>query len=261
MPHLLILAQPVPPRSLEILGDLMEERVVQTPYGSAGPFARRQCSACQTDVWILPYFGSPTRTDPRATLWAAKALGVQRILAVEGMVGLEHDLTRGDIVLPIDYIDWTKHQPATFFEKTGAGYISQKPPFCPDISAAIREHLPAARPVIYLGDEGPRHETAAEARMFRQWGAQARGLNLVPETYLAKELELCFAAIGLITAHGADRERAYGKGEVRRATRDVLQALPAIFAALPDPPQCGCNHLQDSARQRGVLPSDWRDWK
>jgi 5'-methylthioadenosine phosphorylase len=261
MPHLLILAQPIPPRSLEALGDLTEERTVVTPFGEVGPLARRRCDTCHTDVWILPYFGSPTRTDPRATIWAAKALDVQRILAVEGMVGLQHDLTRGDIVLPIDYIDWTKHQPTTFFEQTGAGYISQKPPFCPDISAAIRAQLPSARPVLYLGDEGPRHETAAEARMFQQWGAQVRGLNLVPETYLAKEMELCFAAIGLITAHGADRERAYGKGEVRRATREVLEALPAIFAALPDPPQCGCNHLQDSARQRGVLPDDWREWK
>lgn len=258
MPHLLILALPVPPRSLETLGTLVEERTVQTPFGRVGPLARRHDA--KAGVWILPYFGSPTRTDPRATLWAAKDLGVQRILAIEGMVGLSHDLTRGDIVLPIDFIDWTKHQPTTFFEKTGAGYISQKPPFCPNISAAIRQQLPQARPVVYLGDEGPRHETAAEARMFQQWGAHVRGINLVPETYLAKELELCFAAIGLITAHGADRERAYGKGEVRRATREVLDALPDIFASLPDPPTCGCNHLQDSARQRGVLTDDWREW-
>jgi 5'-methylthioadenosine phosphorylase len=244
-----------------MLGDFIEERRVQTPYGNAVPLARRYCHVCDEDIWILPYFGSPTRTDPRATLWAAKSLGVQRILAVEGVVGLEHDLTRGDIVIPSDYIDWTKHQPSTFFETTGAGYISQKPPFCPDISATIREYLPAARPVVYLGDEGPRHETAAEARMFQQWGAHVRGLNLVPETYLAKELELCFAAIGLITAHGADRERVRGKGELRRATRQVLDALPGIFAALPHPPTCGCNHLQDSARQRGVLSDDWRQWK
>ena len=261
MPHLLILALPIPPRSLEMLGELGEERSIDTPFGKTGPLARRQCTVCQEDVWVLPYFGAPTRTDPRATLWAAKELGVQRILAVEGMVGLAHDLTRGDIVLPSDYIDWTKHQPTTFFEKKGAGYISQKPPFCPDISASIRTNLPQARPVIYLGDEGPRHETAAEARMFQQWGAQVRGLNLVPETYLAKEMELCFAAIGLVVAHGADREQAQGEEKVRAATREILTALPSIFAALPDPPTCGCNHLQDSARQRGVLPSDWREWK
>ncbi len=259
MPHLLILAQPAPPPALALLGTLTEERFVQTPFGDAGPLARRQSSL--SDMWILPYFGAPTRTDPRATIWAAKTLGVQRILVVEGMVGLAHDLTRGDIVLPSDYIDWTKHQPATFFEKTGAGYISQKPPFCPDISAAIREQFPDIRPVIYLGGEGPRHETAAEARMFRQWGAHVRGLNIVPETYLAKELELCFAAIGVIAAHGADRERAYGKGALRQATRRVLQALPAIFNALPQPPTCGCNHLQDNARQHGVLPNNWKKWQ
>ncbi len=261
MPHLLILAMPVPPMALEVLGAIVEERVVDTPYGVVGPLARRSCSTCGTDLWILPYFGSPTRTDPRATIWAAKDLGVQRVLAMESMVGLDHALTRGDIVLPTDYIDWTKHQPTTFFERIGAGYISQKPPFCPDISAAIRANLNVARPVVYLGDEGPRHETAAEARMFLKWGAHVRGLNLVPETYLAKELELCFAAVGIVTAHGADRERAHGKGAVRIATRQVLDALPHIFARLSAPPTCGCNHLQDGARRRGVLSENWKDWQ
>ncbi|HID34401.1 MAG TPA: hypothetical protein EYP25_07505, partial [Anaerolineae bacterium] len=77
MPHLLILALPVPPRSLETLGALIDARTVQTPFGLVGPLARRH--AASASVWILPYFGSPTRTDPRATLWAAKDLGVQRI--------------------------------------------------------------------------------------------------------------------------------------------------------------------------------------
>ena len=259
MPHLLILAQPLPPRSLENLGEFAEERVVNTPFGEVGPFALRRAHG-QADVWILPYFGSPTRTDPRATLWAAKDLGVQRILAWEAMIGLDHGLDRGDIVLPGDYIDWTKHQPTTFFERLGAGYIQQVPPFCPDISAAIARHLPAARPVIYLGDEGPRRESAAEARMFQRWGAHVRGLNLVPETYLAKELELCFAAIGVVVNVGADRARPQPEGEVRDAGRTILAALPAIFASLPDPPTCGCDHLQAGARRRGALPEDWREW-
>lgn len=259
MPHLLILAQPVPPRALEDLGSLHTSRTVATPFGQAGPFARRQL-ATGPDLWILPYFGGPARTDPRATLWAAKDLGVQRILAWDSVIALSHNLGRGDIVLPDDYIDWTKHQPSTLFESTGAGYIQQTPAFCPDISAAIAAHLPHARPVIYLGDEGPRRETAAEARMFHQWGAQVRGLNLVPEAYLAKELELCFAAIGIVTALGADRAETETEGEVRAADRAILAALPGIFADLPQPPACGCDHLQAGPRQRGILAADWRMW-
>ncbi len=258
--HLLILAQPLPPRSLETLGALSEERTVQTPYGQAGPFARRQ-KEHEPGTWILPYFGGPNRTDPRATLWAAKELGVQRILAWDSVVGLDHNLRRGDIIQPRDYIDWTKHQPATFFENTGAGYISQVPPFCPDISAAIARHLPGAKPVIYLGGEGPRRETAAEAAMFQQWGAQVRGLNLVPETYLAKELELCFAAVGIVSVLGADRPYASGQGQVREADQSILTALPSILADLSQPPACGCDHLQKGPRQRGVLAANWREWR
>lgn len=260
MAHLLILAQPLPPRALDVLGPPHDERTVNTPFGPAGPFACRG----QPDgpgTWVLPYFGSPTRTDPRATLWAAKDLGVQRILAWEGVVGLDHTLHRGDIVVPTDYIDWTRHQPTTFFEEMGAGYIQQVPAFCPDITATITGHLPMARPVVYLGDEGPRRETPAEARMFQQWGAHVRGLNLVPETYLAKELELCFAAIGVVTALGADRHETPAAGEVREADRRILAVLPDLLAALPNPPTCGCDHLQAGPRQRGLLPADWRDWK
>ncbi|MCO6451448.1 MAG: hypothetical protein J5I90_11735 [Caldilineales bacterium] len=259
MPHLLILAQPVPPRALEALGAPVEQRTIETPYGQAGPFARRQ----QHDglgVWILPYFGGPSRTDPRATIWAAKSLGVQRIIAWDSVVGLDADLGRGDIILPSDYIDWTKHQPSTFFESTGAGYIQQNPPFCTDITKALSHHLPAARPTVYLGGEGPRRETAAEVHMFRLWGAQVRGLNLVPEVYLAKELELCFAAIGVVTALGADRAETQPGGEVREADQTILRALPAIFAGLPAPLRCGCDHLQAGPRQRGILTEDWRTW-
>ena len=257
--HLLILAHPLPPPSLEVLGEFSDERVIATPFGDAGPFALRQPSS-GPGVWILPYFGGPSRTDPRATLWAAKQLGVQRILAWDSVVGLAHDLQRGDIIVPSDYIDWTRRQPTTFFEHIGAGYISQTPPFCPDLSAAISRRLPDVRPVVYLGDEGPRRETAAEARMFQQWGADVRGLNLTPETYLAKELELCFAAIGIVTALGADRAETSPEGEVRAADRAILTALPAIFADLPSPPTCGCDHLQAGPIQRGILPADWRQW-
>lgn len=257
--RLLILAQPVPPRALAQLGDFVEERTLDTPYGQAGPFALRQPGEGH-GIWILPYFGGPSRTDPRATLWAAKELGVQRILTWDNLTGLDHRLQRGDIVLPVDYIDWTKHQPTTYFQHHGAGYIAQKPPFCPDISAAIRRHLPSIQPVIYLGGEGPRHETAAEAIMFQQWGAQVRGLNLVPEAYLAKELELCFAAVGVVTRLGADRQRSQPTGQVRAADQIILAALPAIFSDLPHPPTCGCDRLQTGPRQRGILPPDWHQW-
>ncbi len=260
MPHLLILAQPLPPRSLENLGDFIEELPLSTPYGKAGPFALRQ-PVGGDGVWVLPYFGGPARTDPRATLWAAKELGVQRILAWDSVIGLEHDLGRGQIILPRDYIDWTKHQPCTFFEKTGAGYISQVPPFCPDINAVIARQLPEAKAVVYLGGEGPRRETAAEARMFRQWGAHVRGLNLVPETYLAKELELCFGAVGVVIAHGADRLPSTAGGEIRDADRIILAALPAIFSDLGLTQSCDCDHLQTGPRQRGVLSQDWHEWR
>ena len=76
---LILIAVLLPPKALEALGEVVEERVLLTPYGEAGPFGRHQNAAGQA-VWVEPYSGLPTRTDPRATIYAAKQLGVKRIL-------------------------------------------------------------------------------------------------------------------------------------------------------------------------------------
>jgi len=253
----------LPPRSLDILGRVVDEFTLTTPWGEVGPFAHRQPEQ-GVGVYVLPYSGYPTRVDPRSTMWAAKHLGVRRVLIWERLVGLDHGLHLGHLVVPDDYIDWTKRLPPTLFEDRGVGYLSQVPPFCPETHRILREHLsdldvPLQRG-IYLGVDGPRRETPAEARMYRQWDATVLGMNVIPEVVFAKELELCYGLLGTVTDLGADRMPPESRGEVRYTLRRVLERLPAIIQALSGTPTCTCGESQAAARAKGLLPEDWREW-
>jgi 5'-methylthioadenosine phosphorylase len=256
--NLLLVGVILPPRALDVLGPVVDEFVVETPYGPAGPFARRDTTL------LLPYSGLPDRTDPRATLWAAKDQGVTRVLGWDTVIAVNPLLDRGSLLIPDDFIDWTRHQPTTYFERRGLGYLPQMPAFCPQCCAALSQALPLARSRgTYLGFDGPRRETAAEARMFRAWGADVLGLNLVPEVILAKELELCCAGLTTVVEPSSDRtviDDSEPAGEFRAALRQVLDALPAVLAALSASRTCACAQSQAGPRARGALGADWRTW-
>lgn len=255
---LLLVGVILPPRALDVLGPVEDEFVIETPYGPAGPFARRDMTL------LLPYSGLPDRTDPRATLWAAKDQGVTRVLGWDTVIAVNPLLGRGGLVIPDDFIDWTRHQPTTYFERRGLGYLPQMPAFCPQGRAVLSQALAGAHPLgTYLGFDGPRRETAAEARMFRAWGADVLGLNLVPEVILAKELELCFAGLTTVVEPSSDRPLSHDDepaGEFRASLRQVLDALPAVLAALSAGRTCACAQSQAGPRARGVLGADWKTW-
>ena len=168
-PLLLLLAVPLPPQSLEAIGPLIEERMVDTEYGPVGPLAWRG-QPLGPSVWIQPYYGLPSRTDPRATLHAAQALNVSQIVAWDSAVAVNPMLGPGYPMLITDYIDFTRHQPQTFLEDEGMGGLSQTPAVCPRLTGMLSRVLPMAPGGVYLGVDGPRRETAAEARMYRIWG-------------------------------------------------------------------------------------------
>src|SRR5688572_2777357 len=138
---LILIAVLLPPKALDILGKVVEERTLQTPYGDFGPLALRVAPG-QPAVWVGPYTGLPTRTDPRATLIAAGLLGLQRVLIWDEGVAVNTTLRRGQTTVVTDYIDWTRHQPATFSADKHVHMINHAdtesklpgPPFCTQIN-------------------------------------------------------------------------------------------------------------------------------
>ncbi|MCC9074896.1 hypothetical protein FKZ61_002040 [Litorilinea aerophila] len=241
---LLLLAVPLPPMALDILGELQAEQTLQTPYGAFGPLALR-APAEGPAVWVQPYTGLPSRTDPRAAIYACRALGVQRILAWDMAVALNPLLRRGAPAIVTDYIDFTSQLPTTFYETEVAPevdpeQVAQRPAFCPEMTAALRQVLPGVPEVVYLGVDGPRRETPAEARMFRLWGADVIGQNMVPEVSLAQEMELCFAGLVTVASTGADRPPAEPHGEVRASLGVIADLLPTLASLLAPPYACQC---------------------
>ena len=239
----LLLAVFLPPAALDMFGPLVAERTVNTPFGAVGPVGLRARSQGPA-IWVQPYSGSPGRTDPRATIYAALQLGVRQILAWDACVSLTPTLQRGQIAIVSDYIDWTRRLPHTFVGAVASpeqiGQFAQRPAICPRLSAALHQTMPDAVDAVYLGVDGPRRETAAEARMFAQLGADVVGQNMVPEVALAQEAGLCYAGLVTVAELGADQTQPNPRGEVRAALGAALAALPAFLDLVSPPGECAC---------------------
>jgi len=247
---LLLLAVPLPPQSLEAIGPLIEERQVDTRYGPVGPLARRGRPGAPS-VWIQPYHGLPSRTDPRATLQAAQTLHIGRIVACDSVVAVNPVLAPGHPCLITDYIDFTRHQPQTFFENEGTGGLSQTPAVCPRLTQTLSRILPMAPGGVYLGVDGPRRETAAEARMFRNWGADVIGQNLVPEIALARELGLCFAGLTVVEEVSAEYPPAPTREDDSSGLEAVVQTLSVLAQQIDPNSACDCGGRLDSRPAAG----------
>jgi 5'-methylthioadenosine phosphorylase len=167
------------------------------------------------------------------------------------------------VVISDDFIDFTHGRPRSFFDDADAWVrVDLTEPFCAEVRAAL---IQAAGPIfagqlqdtgVFLCAEGPRFETPAEIRMFRQWGADIIGTPLVPEVVLAREAEMCFASIAPIinfasglaprvihTGAGSMVDFYYGSGFHAR----VEDAIRAALLALPSERQCGCGRALDGA--------------
>jgi 5'-methylthioadenosine phosphorylase len=240
---LLLVGVLLPPSALDGLGPVVEERVVHTPYGNFGPVARRATPAL-TGVWLAPYTGLPTRTDPRATLFAANQLGVRRVLGWDTGIALNRALMRGQAVVTGDFIDFTFREPNTFasnlVRERQDGHQMPIPKFCPQLTTALQKVLPIAPNITYLGIDDLRRETPAEARMYRLWGADVIGQNLVPEVLLAREAGLCFSGLVTIGAYSADQPAPVFEGELRAGLEMVMQILPEYIRYLAMMPDCTC---------------------
>ena len=184
--------------------------------------------------------------DARALVYAAKEMGATRLLAGDVVQAISPLLEPGDVVVPADTIDQTRLRPFTFFVGKGYGFIKLNPPFCPSLMASC---LAAARQVtprafkggVYVCTDGPRDATPAELKAYRHWGADIVGTALLPEAYLARELELCYAAITVV-----------GEG-------DLLGLLQAAAGAHRDT-TCTCGDTMKFMKSQGVIGEDWRTW-
>ena len=218
--------------------------------------------------------------NPRANLYALKALGVTKILAWVAPGSLQEEMAPGDLVVPHDVLDEGKGGPHTFYPGVGWGFIRHNPLFCPELRAAMLGALAGAPFTVhdhgvYVATTGPRLETAAEIRKFRLLGGDLVGQTLAPEVFLARELELCYTALTYVVNYAEGlggpavptRGAVRGPGHPRRNPKgggggSGLSGVDPEDAAGPGrhARQCPCPRLLERYRLRGDLGPDWRSW-
>jgi 5'-methylthioadenosine phosphorylase len=216
----------------------------------------------------------------RANLYALKSLGVEKILAWCAPGAINATMAPGHLVVPDDILDESRGGPSTFFPQKGLGFIRHNPVFCSGMREVLIKVLgegpfPLHDQGVYVATTGPRLETPAEIHKFKLLGGDLVGMTLVPEVFLARELEFCYGAVcypvnfaeglkdrpyqpgvlfeGLATPEEMDAVRQV-EGAFAEIVLKVLPELAALGRA------CPCPRLMERYRLRGDIGEDWRTW-
>jgi 5'-methylthioadenosine phosphorylase len=241
--------------------DHVEEVAVDTPYGP--PSARVRLGEIEgRRVAFMPRHGDdhslpPHRINYRANVWAMKQVGVRRIIGPSACGSLKPELEPGTFVVCDQFVDRTRMREDTFYDGPQTTHVSAADPYCPDLAARIAE----ADPDVVTGGtvvviQGPRFSTRAESRWFASAGWDVVNMTQYPEAWLARELELCYVNLMLVTDYDVGLEgmphvqpvSADAAFEVFRANLDRLRAL--LFRAIPKigpQPDCVCASALASA--------------
>lgn len=146
----------------------------------------------------------PSEVPYRANIWAMKSLGVEWIVSISAVGSMAEELRPGDICLPDQFIDRTVHRTSSFFGNGIVGHVAFGEPICGCLSETLWEVGRSIDATFHRGGsyvciEGPQFSTKAESYMYRQWGARVIGMTNVTEAKLAREAEICYATVALVT--------------------------------------------------------------
>lgn len=209
------------------------------------------------EIVFLPRHGKGHGTPPHkvnylANMKALEQLGVKYVLATCAVGSCRAHLLPGNVVVVKDFMDFTKIRPLTYYEgATGVKHVEMTDPYCKNLRTKLEALAPIfdvelKDDVVYVCTEGPRFETAAEIRMFKNNGGDVVGMTNVPEVVLAKELGMCYGAVGIITnmCTGVTGE-AIGLHEigesVERNKENLTNLFVEIFKGRLNQDACRCN--------------------
>ncbi|MBI4881243.1 MAG: S-methyl-5'-thioadenosine phosphorylase [Planctomycetes bacterium] len=182
---------------------------------------------------------TPSDVPYRANIWALCSLGAEWVIGASAVGSLKEEYRPGEIAVPDQIIDRTKGvRAASFFGPGCVAHVSFAEPYCPDLrralaAAARAQGAPLHDSGTYVCMEGPQFSTRAEARLYRSFGAELIGMTALPEAKLAREAEMCYANLALITDYDCWREAAQevSVGVVLAALERTVAAARAVVAA------------------------------
>ncbi|HYO29729.1 MAG TPA: S-methyl-5'-thioadenosine phosphorylase [Thermomicrobiales bacterium] len=214
---------------------------------------------------------SPTNLPYRANVYALKDLGVTRLLSVSAVGSLREALPPRSLVLPDQIIDRTVSRPRTFFDGAIVAHVGLADPYCSAFRAVISDAATALDHRLEMGGtylciEGPQFSTRAESNLYRAWNASVIGMTAMPEARLAREAELCYATLALVTDydvwHEAEADvsvqmviehlRANSLAASEIITRLAAQGVPAL--------SCRCGDALKDAVMTTPVAASAADW-
>jgi 5'-methylthioadenosine phosphorylase len=185
-----------------------EEHTIDTPFGQpSGPYVIG--TLCGTRVAFLARHGIghrilPSELNFRANIFGFKLLGVERILSASAVGSLKHEYKPLDIVIPDQFFDRTKGRISTFFGRGLVAHVAFAHPVCAELSAIAADAAAGVGATVHRGGtyvnmEGPQFSTLAESRLYQTWGMDVIGMTNLQEAKLAREAEICYATLALVT--------------------------------------------------------------
>ncbi len=238
----------------------LKETTIETPYGKPsdtlilGELEGKR-------VAFLPRHGKkhtirPTDVNSPANIFALKKLGVQRILASSTVGSLREEYKPGDIVFVDQFIDRTTRREESFYTENKVCHISVAEPTCAELrqiltSVAKKANFSFHDKGTYVCIEGPRFSTKAESRMYRNWGADVVGMTLVPECVLAREAEICYASIAMVTDYDVWKDHPVCVDDIVKTMKanieNVKQIITETIKQIPEKRECECKTALKSA--------------
>ncbi|MCL6429251.1 MAG: S-methyl-5'-thioadenosine phosphorylase [Anaerolineae bacterium] len=241
----------------------IEEVSLETPFGPPSDAIVLGRLAGES-VAFLPRHGrghrhSPSEVPSRANIYALKSLGVERIISVSACGSLREEIAPLDVVIPDQLFDRTKGiRPATFFGEGVVAHIGFADPFCPDLSAVLYETARDQGVRVHRGGtfvviEGPQFSTRGESEVYRQWGMDIIGMTALPEAKLAREAEICYATLAMVTDYDVwkvSEEPVTVEVVVRNLQQNVQTAQAIIRSAVQRIVRertCPCPHALENS--------------
>lgn len=252
------------------------EHRLETPYGPpSSPIVEGEIAGQR--ILFLARHGqghpiNPTQVNYRANIYALKSLGVNRVISINACGSLREDYQPGDLVVPDQIMDMTKNRVNTFFQDGFTAHVGTADPYCPDLSGQLVLALRSTGGTVheqgaFVIIEGPRFSTRAESNTFRSWGMSIIGMTAAPEAFLAREAELCYAAIAHITDFDvwhAREDQVSVEKVLKILAQNTDRAKNAVAYLAENPPEdqraCECQSALESAMitNPGVIPAETR---
>jgi 5'-methylthioadenosine phosphorylase len=231
----------------------MQEKKITTPFGATSDtIVVGTLEGIR--VAFLPRHGrghriNPSEVNHRANIYALKTMGVEQIISVSACGSLKQELAPRDMVFPDQLFDRTKSRPSTFFEKGIVAHVGMANPYCLELSGRLYQSatglgLRTHKGGTYVCIEGPQFSTKAESHVYRSLGFSVIGMTNIPEAKLAREAEICYASVALVTDYDVWKEDAVTvdmvMGNLQANTANVKRLLKTVLPHVVRARLCEC---------------------